>query len=145
MNLIWGAILVIFTGLLCWLIQVINTFQPDLAADLGLNEPEDEVDPAFFADTRGEAVWDVLTLWTLPLAGILLIVDNPLWAYLGLVGGGFFLYFAGRGLVVRGVMQSRGIQIGKPETVKLYRGVLTLWGSIAAVTIALAITDLPLP
>ena len=47
---------------------------------------------------RGEAIWDSVTLWTLPLAGVLLLLNNPLWVYFGLVGGGMYLYFAGRGL-----------------------------------------------
>jgi hypothetical protein len=143
-NMIWGAILIIVTGF-CWLIQVINTASPTLAAKLGLNEPESDVDPAFFVDTRGEAVWDALILWTLPAAGILLIVNNPWWAYLGLVGGGMYLYFAGRGLVVRFMMRRRGIRIGKPETVKLFNAVLTLWGLIAIVTIIIAVGALPAP
>ncbi len=120
MNIIWGAVLIIFTGILCWLGQVINAFSPTLAAKLGLNEPEADVDPTFFVDARGEAIWDALILWTLPAAGLLLIVNHPLWAYFGLVGGGMYLYFAGRLLVVRSMMRRRDIRIGKPETVKLY-------------------------
>ena len=144
MNVIWGAILVIVSGF-CWLAQVINSTSPTLAARLGLNEPEADVDPAFFVDTRGEAIWDALILWTLPAAGVLLIVNSPWWAYLGLVGGGMYLYFAGRGLVVRLMMRRHGIRIGKPETVKLFNAMLTLWGLIAIVTIIMAIGALPFP
>ena len=145
MNLIWGAILIIFTGILCWLGQVINASSPSLAVRLGLDEPEADVDSTFFVDGRGEAIWDALILWPLPLAGILLLVNNPLWAYFGLVGGGMYLYFAGRGLVVRLMMQRRGIRIGKPETVKLFNAILTLWGLIGVVTIIMAVAALPLP
>lgn len=144
MNLVWGTLLVIVTGF-CWLIQVINTLSPTLAAKLGVNEPESDVDPTFFVDTRGEAIWDALILWMLPVAGILLMLNNPWWAYLGLVGGGMYLYFAGRGLVVRFMMGRRGIRIGKPETVKLFNAVLTLWGLMAIVTIIVAVGALPLP
>ncbi|MGD9147466.1 MAG: hypothetical protein PVI80_18000 [Anaerolineae bacterium] len=142
MSMIWGVILVVVTGF-CWLAQVINTASPALAAKLGLNEPESDVDAAFYADTRGEAIWDALTLWTLPVAGILLVVSNPWWAYLGLVGGGMYLYFAGRGLVVRVIMRRRGIRIGKPETVTLFNAMLTLWGLLAIVTIIMAVGALP--
>jgi len=101
MNIIWGAILIIFTGILCWLGQVINASSPTLAARIGLAEPESDVDPTYFVDGRGEAIWDALILWTLPVAGILLITNRPLWVYFGLIGGGMYLYFAGRMLVVR--------------------------------------------
>jgi hypothetical protein len=145
MNIIWGAILIIFTLILCWLGQVINASSPTLAARLGLAEPESDVDPTFFVDGRGEAIWDALILWILPVAGILLILNSPWWVYFGLVGGGMYVYFAGRMLVVRRVMQQRDIRIGKPETVKLYNAVLTLWGLIGVVTIIMAVAALPLP
>lgn len=144
MNIIWGAILIIFTGILCWLGQVINASSPILAARIGLAEPESDVDPTYFVDGRGEAIWDALILWTLPVAGILLTLNNPWWVYFGLVGGGMYLYFAGRMLVVRLAMQRHGIRIGKPETVKLYNAVLILWGLLAVVTIIMALSALPL-
>lgn len=145
MNIIWGAILIIFTGILCWLGQVINASSPILAARIGLAEPESDVDPTYFVDGRGEAIWDALILWTLPVAGVLLIFNSPWWVYFGLVGGGMYLYFAGRMLVVRLAMQRHGIRIGKPETVKLYNAVLILWGLLAVVTIIMALAAPPLP
>ena len=145
MNVIWGAILIFFTLVLCWLGQVINALSPALAARLGLTEPESDVDQTFYVDGRGEAIWDALILWILPVAGILLILNSPWWVYFGLVGGGMYLYFAGRMIIVRLVMQRRGIRIGKPETVKLYNVVLTLWGLIAVVTIVMAVAALPVP
>ena len=145
MNIIWGAILIIFTGILCWLGQVINASSPALAARLGLTEPESDVDPTYFVDGRGEAIWDAMILWTLPVAGILLILNSPWWIYFGLVGGGMYLYFAGRMLVVRLAMQRHSIRIGKPETVKLFNAVLILWGLLAVVTIIMALAASPLP
>ena len=64
MDIIWGAILIFFTLIGCWVAQIINAFSPKLAARLGLSEPEADVDPTFFLDARGEAIWDVLVLWT---------------------------------------------------------------------------------
>ena len=145
MNVVWGAILVVLTLIVCWLGQVINASSPTLAARLGLDAPESDVDSTFFVDGRGEAIWDALILWTLPVAGILLILNSPYWAYLGLVGGGMYLYFAGRGIAVRLVMQRRGIRIGKPETLKVAYVFLTLWGLTAIVTIIMAVAALPLP
>ena len=144
MDIFWGIILILFTLLLCWLGQVITTFAPKLAVRMQLVEAESDIDPVYYADVRGEAKWDILILWVLPVAGILLILDNAAWAYFGLVGGGSYLYFAGRGIVVRLVMQRRGIRIGTPGNLRLFYVVLTLWAIIAVVTIIMAIDALPL-
>ena len=145
MNVIWGVVLILFTLILCWLGQVINASAPTFAGKIGLSEPESDVDPTYFLDGRGEAIWDALILWTLPVAGVLLLFNNPFWAYFGLVGGGMYLYFAGRGLIVRRVMHRHEVRIGKPDTLKLYNAVLILWGLIAVVTIIMAVAALPLP
>lgn len=141
-EIVWGTVLIVFTFVLCWLAQVVNALFPDYAIRMGLNEDESDVDPTFFADTRGEAIWDAITLWPLPLAGILLLMNNPHWAYFGLIGGGVYLYFAGRGILVRWVMQRRGIQIGKPASLKLYFNFLVIWGLIGLTTIILALNAL---
>ncbi len=44
--------------------------QAKLGTDLGLTEPESDVDPAVYADIRGEAIWDATITWTLPIAGL---------------------------------------------------------------------------
>lgn len=134
-----------FSLILRWLGQVLNASAPTLAARLGVTEPESDVDPTYFVDGRGEAIWDALILWTLPVAGILLMLNSPWWAYFGLVGGGMYIYFAGRMLVVRLLMRRRGIPIGKPQTVNLYNAILALWGLLAAVTIIMATAALPFP
>jgi len=143
MNIIWGIILIVISSI-GWLGQVITALWPTVAAKLDLTEPEADVDPAYYADVRGEAFWDMVILWTLPVAGVLLLVNSPLWVYFGLVGGGMYLYLAGRGIATRLVMQGRGIRIGKPETLNLYYVFLALWGLIAVVTIAMAVAALPL-
>lgn len=142
MNTIWGVILTIISSL-GWLGQVISAINPILAAKLGLVEPEADVDPSFYADVRGEAYWDAAILWTLPVAGVLLLLNNTAWVYFGLVGGGMYLYFAGRGIVVRRLMQQRGIRIGKPDSLKVIYIFLALWGIAAGITIVMAIAAIP--
>jgi len=143
MHIIWGVILTIISGI-GYFGQLVSAFWPDTAVKLGLTESEADVDPAFFADMRGEAYWDTAILWTLPLAGVLLLLGNPAWVYFGLIGGGMYLYFAGRGIIVRRVMQRRSIRIGKPESLKVAYLFLALWGLAAVITIIMAIAALPL-
>jgi hypothetical protein len=141
MNLVWGIVLVIISSI-GYFGQLISAFWPAKAEKLGLTEPEADIDPTFHADVRGEAYWDTAILWILPVAGVLLVLNNPVWVYFGLVGGGMYLYFAGRGIVVRRVMQGRGIRIGKPDTLKVGYIFLFLWGLAAIITIILAIAAL---
>ncbi len=137
MNLIWGLILIVFS-LIGWLGQVISLISPKVGAELGVCEPESDVDSVYWADIRGEALWDSLILWTLPVAGILMLLDNPLWTYFGLVGGGMWLYFAGRAVLTRTNMQRRGIRIGTQKTLAINYTFIIIWGLIAVVTIFMA-------
>jgi hypothetical protein len=72
-------------------------------------------------------------------------VDATAWAYFGLIGGGIYLYFAGRGIVTRTVMQQRSIRIGTPQSVKAAYALLSVWAVTAIITIAAAIVALPTP
>jgi hypothetical protein len=94
-------------SLLCWAGQPIVLFAPATDVKLGLSEAEADVETAFWADVRGEALWDFLTLWTLVVASVLLIIDHGSWAYFGLVGGGMYVCFAGRGISTRTAMRRR--------------------------------------
>ena len=87
MTTIWGIILFIISSI-GYVGQVISAIWPGTAVKLGLTEAEADVDPAFYADMRGEAFWDTAILWTLPVAGVLLALNSPVWVYFGLVGGG---------------------------------------------------------
>ena len=96
----------------------------------------------FWADGRGEATWDAFTLWTLPLAGVLLIVGHEAWTWFGLLGGGMYLYFAGRGILVRLELRRRGHRIGEPADVRVGMAALSAWGVAALITIGAAIVEL---
>jgi hypothetical protein len=143
-HIAWGIVIVVL-GLLAWAGQLVSWLAPATAVRLSLMEAEADVEPVFWADIRGEARWDAVTLWTMPVAGVLLIADRPSWAYFGLVGGGMFLYFAGRGISARLAMQRRGFRIGAASSVTLGYTVLGVWAVMALVTIVAAVRALPVP
>ena len=117
-------------------------FSPKTAVKIKIFETESEIDFTFFTDLRGQAIWDSISLWTLPIAGVSLIINNALWIYFGLIGGSMYLYFLGRGIASHLIMRHRGISIGKSNLkVNL---VLILWCVIAIVTIIMAIVILNL-
>jgi len=129
-------------AVLCWGGQAIVCFAPAAGVKLGLSEAETEVEPAFWADVRGEALWDFFTLWTLVIAGALLITGSRAWAYFGLVGGGMYVYFAGRGILTRLAMLRRGLRIGTPQGVKVVMTFLVIWGLMGLVSIIAALVSL---
>jgi len=141
MTLAWGIALLAL-GLLAWGGQTLSWLSPRLGARLGVFESEDSVDPAFWADARGEVVWDAWTLWTLPAAGLLLILDQPSWAYLGLIGGSIYVYFGGRGVMARRQMNRRGLAAGTESDLRGAFVMLPVWAVAGLVTIVAAINEL---
>ena len=141
MNLIWGIILVSVT-LKCWIGQIIIVYSPKVAEKINIIEPESDVDKTYFLDMRGSAIWDVFSLWILPIAGILIIINNFLWTYFGLIGGGMYLYFAGRGIASHLVMQRHGIHIGRSKKVRIKYLILTVWGLMGFITMIMAVWTL---
>ena len=144
MKLIWGIFLTVLT-LVAWIGQVIYALSPSLGAKLGVGEAEADVNSVFYIDARGEAIWDAMIIWTLPVSGILLIFNHPYWVYFGLVGGGSYIYFVGRNLITRRMMQRSNIAIGTPNNIKLGYLFVLLWGLAAIVTIIMALNDLQKP
>jgi len=141
MQLIWG-IVVVALSLLAWGGQVGAWLVPTAAVKLTLMEAEEDVEPAFWADIRGEAIWDSLTLWPMVVAGILLIADSADWAYFGLVGGGSYVSFAGRGIFTRVAMLRRSLRIGSQPNVMQGLVFLAIWGIMGLVTIVAGIYSL---
>jgi len=138
-NVLWGIILV-SVSLKCWIGQTIIALSPQLASTIRIMDKESELDTTFFADMRGQAIWDAFTLWLLPVAGSLLIVNHAVWPYFGLIGGSIYLYFVGRNMVTRVLLHRHGISIGRsPRKVMIY---LFLWGIIACITIIFALQTL---
>lgn len=142
MGIVWG-IVVIVLSMLCWGGQTYSWLAPSSAARLSLTESEETVEPVYFADVRGEALWDTFTLWTMLVAGVLLVIDNEAWAYFGLVGGGMYAYFSGRGIFTRLAMRRRGFRIGSAQNVSIGYTFLAIWGVMAVITIVAAVVALP--
>ena len=144
METLWG-VCVILLGLVAWLGQLICAIAPNMGARLGLGDAESDVDPVFYIDERGEAIWDAMILWLFPLAGVLLLTQHPYWPQVAILGGGIYLYFAGRSLLTRRMMQKRGVSIGTPRNIKTGYLFLMLWAVAAVITIGMGMTALAGP
>lgn len=141
LELIWGGFITLL-GLIAWIGQLIYALSPAMGNKFGFGEAEADVDAVFYIDARGEAIWDSMIIWTLPLAGILLILQHPYWPYVALVSGGSYLYFSGRNLVTRLMMQRRDIRIGSLNNIRIANLFIPLWGLAAVITIILAVMAL---
>jgi hypothetical protein len=141
MDIAWG-IIILALGLLAWGGQALSWFVPATAERLGLTEAETAVEPAFWADGRGEALWDILSLWTMAAAGILLVIGDPAWAYLGLIAGGMYVYFGGRGILTRRELIRGGFRVGAPSSVRLGLMMLGVWGVVGAITMVASVAEL---
>ncbi len=141
MNIVWGLV-VLGLALLAWGGQTISWLAPDTAQALSLMEREEDVEPTYWADIRGEAAWDFFTLWILAVAGLLLAVDAAAWPYFGMIGGAVYVYFAGRGILTRLAMQRRGLKIGALRNVKLGYGLLVAWGLMGFGVVMAAVMEL---
>lgn len=137
MATIWG-LMILALALVCWGGQTLAFFSPSVAQRYGLADKPQDVEPVFYADGRGEAAWDFLTLWTLGVAGLLLIVDASAWAHFGLIGGAMYVYFAGRGVLVRRQMSQHGMRIGSDSAVKTAYWALSIWGVAGLITLIAA-------
>lgn len=140
-RILWAAI-VVALSVLAWGGQTLTWLAPAAALRFGLVEAEADLEPAFWADVRGEARWDAMALWVLVVAGALLMIDIQQWAYFGLAGGAIYLYFGGRGILTRSELRRRGLRIGSPRNVATGTTFLVLWGLMGLVTIIAAVADL---
>ena len=141
MTVLWGLVVTLLS-LLSWGGQAVSWFSPSTAVRWKVMEAERDVEPTFWADIRAEALWDTLTLWTMIVAGVLLILDAGAWPYFGLVGGGMYLYFGGRAIFARVAMTRRGLRIGAPSNVRLGYVFSAIWAVMALITIVAAIGSL---
>lgn len=141
MEIVAGLVILV-VSLPCWIGQAISWFSPSTGERWGLTEAPESVESTYYGDIRGEALWDTFTLWTMPLAGLLLVLGNDAWPYFGLVAGGMYTYFGGRGVATRRAITKQGDRVGSPEDLRVAYAALMVWavlglavilGSVAAI------------
>jgi len=137
------GLIVLALGLVAWLGQTLAFIAPSMAVKLGVLEQETEIDPTLYImEAKVEGLVDILLAWTLPAAALLMILDHPLWPYLGLFGGGVFLYFASLITFSRVFLKRAGKRIGSRSSERaayLFGG---LWALAAIAMIGLAAVHL---
>ncbi len=137
------GIAAILLGLFAWIGQSMAFFAPTLATRLGLMEPKADMDDTLYiVEGRAEGLNDTLLTWTFPLSGLLMLLENPLWPYLALVGGGMYLYLSGLIVFTRVFLKKEGKKIGSPATVRVVYIFSTLWALAAIAMMVLSFNHL---
>ena len=137
------GILVIVLGLICWIGQTLVVFAPDIAVKLGVGEPEQEVDRSMYLFERySQGIMDVLLIWILPAAALMMLLGIDQWVVFALVGGGVYLYFPGVFTITRIVLKRDGKKIGSPASQVTAYVFGTLWTLSAIYMIVLAVAEL---
>lgn len=132
--MVLGAICILF-GVFGWLGQVISGLNYPLAQKLGLQEKDEGTDPLFRRAEANTARWDALVLWTLPVAGILLLLGHPWWPWVSLLAGGIYLDAAGREAAKFVSLKKGGVRIG---TARDRRMAAIFFAAMAAVAVWLS-------
>jgi hypothetical protein len=110
----------IAVGILCsaaWILyigQAISVLNFRKAQRLGLQESQDHTDPVHRRLESWAARWDLLWLWTLPVAGILMLIDHAWWPWAAMIGGGAFVDTGGREAAKVIGLRREGVRIGSP-------------------------------
>lgn len=99
-------------ALLLYMGQALSVVNFRLAQRLGLQESPDHADPLSSHLELWTARWDLWVLWTLPMAGILMLIDYWFWPYAAMIGGSAYLDAGGREAAKVFGLKEQGVQIG---------------------------------
>ncbi len=82
---------------------------------------------------RDSARWDLLVIWTLPVAGVLMLLDHSWWPFVALVACGACAASGGREFAKMLAFRNEGVRIGEDGEIRLALIFLGLWGSVAVI------------
>jgi hypothetical protein len=82
------------------------------------------------------ARWDVLVFWTLPLAGVAMLIDVSWWPWVALIAGGVSVDAGGREVSKFLAVRSEGVRVGTEQEGRIYVGFLALTLAVGLALIA---------
>lgn len=141
MRTVLGVICVLFGGF-GWIGQFISAVNYELAQKLGLQEKDEGTGPLYRRAETNAARWDSVVLWTMAVAGVLMLMDHTWWPYVGLIAGGIYLDGAGREAAKCISMYKEGVRVGTPKDHKVAATFFVLMAGIALWLIIYALCEL---
>jgi len=125
-----------------YLAQVISSVNFKLAQRLGIQEKPEVTDPLLQRSEQYTAYWDLVTLWWLPLAGVLMIINHEWWPIMSLIGGAIYLDTSGREAAKSISFRHEGIKIGTDKQQRLFFASYIVMAVIAIILIVYSINVL---
>lgn len=122
--------------------QLVSAVDFRLAQRLGLQEGNQETDQLYRRLEQSTARWDLLVLWALPVAGVLMLVEHAWWPYAALVAGGVSADAGGRETAKLLGLRAQGVRIGSVREMRTGFAVLTLLTLVGAALAAYSLTVL---
>ena len=107
-------------GILCtslWLLyggQALSVVNREMAVRLRLQDYGGDPNNLTHRLEMWTARFDLLTLWTLPTAGVLMLIDHPWWPYAAMIGGGAYIDGLGRYMFAILALREKGVWTGTP-------------------------------
>lgn len=141
MQLFLGWLLIIFPGIL-YIGQIISSLNFELAQKLGLQEKPETADAILQRAERYTAYWDLVTLVWLPMSGILMILDLPLWPYVSLIGGAIYFDASGREAAKILSFKHEDINTGTDQEQKLFFATYIIMAVIGVVVMAYSLNNI---
>ena len=137
----------LIVGILClpgWLLyvgQLISVADFRLAQRLGLQESSDHADPLLSHLELWTARWDLLWLWTLPAAGVLMLINHWMWPYAAMIGGGAFIDAGGREAAKVSGLRGHGVRTGSHRERRLAMAVFAYLVAIGVLSIGIGLRE----
>lgn len=141
MQLIIGWLLIIFPGIL-YVGQIISSVNFPLAQKLGLQEDPDEADLLLQRAERYTAYWDLVTLGWLPVAGVLMVMNNAAWPLFAFFGGAIYLDAAGREAAKILSFKHEGVRIGSSTQYRLFFSTYLIMAVLAIVVLVYSLIEI---
>ena len=141
MQSIIGTLMLIFGGFL-YIVQVISSLNFPLAQRLGIQEDPKATAPLLQRAERYTAYWDLLTLIWFPFAGLLMLLDHPLWTLMALAAGSIYLDAAGREAVKNLSFRHAGLATGTQQQQKGYFASYLVMAAFGVTAIFVALNTL---
>lgn len=122
--------------------QFVSVVDFPLAQRLGFQEKADGTDALYIRLESNTARWDLMVLWTLPVAGVLMLLDHRWWPAFELLAGAVTLDTGGREAAKILGLRAAGVRVGEERETRIGLGFLVAMAGIGLVLAAHAFTVL---
>lgn len=130
------GIVAVVVGAVGFLGQLVSAIDFSLGQRLGFQEGDEHTDSLYRRLEHNTARWDVAVLWTMPVAGVLMLMGHGWWPATELLAGAIALDTGGREATKILGLRSHGVRVGSDRDARIGQAVLV---TLAAVGLVLAV------